>query len=425
MSPVNGDGGETMKLMLGANIRGLRRERHITQEQLAEKLGVSCQSVSRWENDTCYPDMELLPALARIFSVSVDRLLGVSEEDKHDKLMDLLKQVSAADAVREADKLITLIATVRRDYTECLATVQLFDIAVQKEYYRIPSVLAELRLTAEEIIIHTMDTWMRNTVIGHMAQMEDDAHIEAFLQKYSAPSDLSRDVLLQKRYEARREYEKLEQIRQSNLCSRLDQLLDSHWQSWQDIGKPADVHHLLYVNDLLLDLLHHVCNCDPSPAYPISGDGEVDFWVEPRLWLGLRRACYMSHLGAFDQAYLILEDTVSLLEKLMSQSSGTTLRCNSPSLDQMEWVSEECWLTCDNETLIQWTQQGDASEEMQELARYIHRDDTCYMLIPSWFHRALSEREGWEWFDPIRQSPRYRSYVDRLAALIVTRRKQI
>ena len=414
-----------MKLMLGANIRGLRRERHITQEQLAEKLGVSCQSVSRWENDTCYPDMELLPALARIFSVSVDRLLGVSEEDKHDKLMDLLKQVSAADAVREADKLITLIATVRRDYTECLATVQLFDIAVQKEYYRIPSVLAELRLTAEEIIIHTMDTWMRNTVIGHMAQMEDDAHIEAFLQKYSAPSDLSRDVLLQKRYEARREYEKLEQIRQSTLCSRLDQLLDSHWQSWQDIGKPADVHHLLYVNDLLLDLLHHVCNCDPSPAYPISGDGEVDFWVEPRLWLGLRRACYMSHLGAFDQAYLILEDTVSLLEKLMSQSSGTALRCNSPSLDQMEWVSEECWLTCDNETLIQWTQQGDASEEMQELARYIHRDDTCYMLIPSWFHRALSEREGWEWFDPIRQSPRYRSYVDRLAALIVTRRKQI
>lgn len=414
-----------MKLMLGANIRGLRRERHITQEQLAEKLGVSCQSVSRWENDTCYPDMELLPALARIFSVSVDRLLGVSEEDKHDKLMDLLKQVSAADAVREADKLITLIATVRRDYTECLATVQLFDIAVQKEYYRIPSVLAELRLTAEEIIIHTMDTWMRNTVIGHMAQMEDDAHIEAFLQKYSAPSDLSRDVLLQKRYEARREYEKLEQIRQSTLCSRLDQLLDSHWQSWQDIGKPADVHHLLYVNDLLLDLLHHVCNCDPSPAYPISGDGEVDFWVEPRLWLGLRRACYMSHLGAFDQAYLILEDTVSLLEKLMSQSSGTTLRCNSPSLDQMEWVSEECWLTCDNETLIQWTQQGDASEEMQELARYIHRDDTCYMLIPSWFHRVLSEREGWEWFDPIRQSPRYRSYVDRLAALIVTRRKQI
>ena len=174
-----------MKLMLGSNIRCLRREKHITQEQLAEKLGVSCQSVSRWENDTCYPDMELLPALARIFSVSVDRLLGVSEEDKHDKLTELLKQLSLADATRELDKLITLIATIRRDYTECLAVVQLFEIAIQKELYRVPSLLAELRLTAEEIISHAADVWMRDTVIENMARMEDDSHIEAFLQKYA------------------------------------------------------------------------------------------------------------------------------------------------------------------------------------------------------------------------------------------------
>ncbi len=414
-----------MKLMLGANIRGLRREKHITQEQLAEKLGVSCQSVSRWENDTCYPDMELLPALARIFSVSVDRLLGVSEEDKHEKLMELLKQISAVDVMRETDKLVTLIAMVRRDYTESPAAVQLFDIAMQKEYYRIGAVLAELRLTAEEILMHTMDAWMHDSVIAYMARMEDDAHIESFLQKYSSSSDLAREVLLQKRYETRREYDKLEQIRQSNLCVRLDQLLDSRWQSWQDIGKPADVHQLLYVNDLLLDLLHHVCNCDPSPAYPISGDGEVDFWVEPRLWLGFRRACYMSHLGYYDQSYLILEDTVSLLEKVMSQPSGTTIRCNSPSLDQIEWCSEECWLSCDSENLIQWTQPGDASEEIQERVRYIHRDETCYMLFPSWFHRALAERDGWEWFDPIRQTSQYQSYVQRLANLVVKRRKNM
>ena len=188
---------------------------------------------------------------------------------------------------------------------------------------------------------------------------------------------------------------------------------------WGVTGKPADVHQLLYVNDLLLDLLHHVCNCDPSPAYPISGDGEVDFWVEPRLWLGFRRACYMSHLGYYDQSYLILEDTVSLLEKVMSQPSGTTIRCNSPSLDQIEWCSEECWLSCDSENLIQWTQPGDASEEIQERVRYIHRDETCYMLFPSWFHRALAERDGWEWFDPIRQTSQYQSYVQRLANLVV------
>ncbi len=412
-----------MKLTIGTNIRALRRKHHITQEQLADKLGVSYQSVSRWENDTCYPDMELLPALARIFSVSIDRLLGVSEEDKNDKIMEILRQLSKASDLPDAETLISLIAALRRDYLDCLAIVQLFEISVQKELYLIPPVLSELRVTADEIIIHTTDVWLHDQIITYMARMEDDAHLEVFLHKYASASDLSRDVLLQNRYETRREYDKLEQVRQSNLCARLDQLLDSSWQSWQDIGKPADVHHLLYVNDVLLDLLHHVCNCDPSPAFPISGDGEVDFWVEPRLWMGFRRACYMASLGRIEQAYLILEDTVSLLEKAMSQPNGTKLCCGSPSLDQMVWVSEECWLTCDDENMIQWTQRGDASEDLQERARYIHRDGTCYMLFPSWFHRALAEREGWEWFDPIRDTPRYQAYVERIAKLVVKRKK--
>ena len=410
-----------MKLTIGTNIRALRRKHHITQEQLADKLGVSYQSVSRWENDTCYPDMELLPALARIFSVSIEHLLGVSEEDKNDKIMEMMRWLTAMNHPADTERIVSLMTELRRDYSECLAIVQLFEIALKKEWYLIPSLLSELRLAADEIIIHTADMWLHDQIISYMARMEDDAHIEDFLRKYASSSDLSRDVLLQNRYETRREYDKLEQVRQSNLCARLDQLLDSSWQSWQDIGKPADVHHLLYVNDVLLDLLHHVCNCDPSPAYPISGNGEVDFWVEPRLWLGFRRACYMVALGQTEQAYLILEDAVSLLEKAMSQPNGTELRCGSPSLDQMVWMSEECWLTCDQENIMQWTQRGNSSEDIQERARYIHREGTCYMLFPSWFYRALSEREGWEWFDPIRDTSRYRSCLSRVEKLIVKR----
>lgn len=242
-----------MKLPIGNNIRTLRRKHNITQEQLADKLGVSYQSVSRWENDTCYPDMELLPVLARIFSVSTDRLLGVSAEEKNDQAMELLKCLSqAASEPHDPETIIALIVTLRRDYFDCLSIIQLFDIAVQKELYLLPSVLAELRLTADEIITQTDDVWLHDHVIIHMARMEDDAHIEDFLRKHASSSDLSRDVLLQNRYETRREYDKLEQVRQSNLCARLDQLFDSSWQNWQDIGKPADVHHLLYVNDVLL-----------------------------------------------------------------------------------------------------------------------------------------------------------------------------
>ena len=49
-----------MKLNIGETIKKLRKERDITQEEFAEVLGVSCQSVSRWENNSCYPDIELI-----------------------------------------------------------------------------------------------------------------------------------------------------------------------------------------------------------------------------------------------------------------------------------------------------------------------------------------------------------------------------
>lgn len=65
-----------MKLYIGEQLKSLRKEKHITQEQLAEVLGVSYQSVSRWELGVCYPDMELLPALANYFGVTIDQLLS-------------------------------------------------------------------------------------------------------------------------------------------------------------------------------------------------------------------------------------------------------------------------------------------------------------------------------------------------------------
>ncbi|MBQ6818605.1 MAG: helix-turn-helix transcriptional regulator [Clostridia bacterium] len=68
-----------MKLSIGNNIKSLRKAKNITQEQLAELVNVSCQSVSRWESNACYPDMELLPTLAEFFDVTIDQLLGVEK----------------------------------------------------------------------------------------------------------------------------------------------------------------------------------------------------------------------------------------------------------------------------------------------------------------------------------------------------------
>ena len=65
-----------MNLNFAENLKKLRKEREITQEKLSEVLGVTSQSVSRWELSICYPDLELLPIIANYFGVTIDSLLS-------------------------------------------------------------------------------------------------------------------------------------------------------------------------------------------------------------------------------------------------------------------------------------------------------------------------------------------------------------
>ncbi len=63
-----------MQIKIGQKIRLLRKEKNISQETLAQYLGVSFQAVSKWENESAMPDIELVPAIAAFFGVSTDEL---------------------------------------------------------------------------------------------------------------------------------------------------------------------------------------------------------------------------------------------------------------------------------------------------------------------------------------------------------------
>ncbi len=65
-----------MEITIGKNIKDLRKRDNRTQEDLAKALGVTCQAISRWEAGGGYPDMELVPAIANYFHVSIDELFG-------------------------------------------------------------------------------------------------------------------------------------------------------------------------------------------------------------------------------------------------------------------------------------------------------------------------------------------------------------
>ena len=69
-----------MDMTIGKRIAALRKEKGLTQEELASHMGVSPQAVSKWENDQTCPDISALPKLARLLGVTVDELLEGKEE---------------------------------------------------------------------------------------------------------------------------------------------------------------------------------------------------------------------------------------------------------------------------------------------------------------------------------------------------------
>lgn len=84
-----------MNLLIGEKIRRLRRQRDLTQEEVAAHLGVSPQSISKWERAEGYPDITMLPSLANYFGVSTDELIGMDEiakERRYDEINQLWKE---------------------------------------------------------------------------------------------------------------------------------------------------------------------------------------------------------------------------------------------------------------------------------------------------------------------------------------------
>lgn len=80
-----------MNIKLGTKIKELRKAKNISQEILAEYLGVSFQAVSKWENEAGLPDVTLIPAIASFFEVSTDELLDynrMENEKKRDAICD-------------------------------------------------------------------------------------------------------------------------------------------------------------------------------------------------------------------------------------------------------------------------------------------------------------------------------------------------
>ena len=103
-----------MTIYFGENLKKLRKSKELTQEALADFLGMSFQAISKWERGETYPDITMLPTIASFFGVSVDSLLGadmIEQEKRINEYCENYSRLLSEDRIAEARDMLKTATT--------------------------------------------------------------------------------------------------------------------------------------------------------------------------------------------------------------------------------------------------------------------------------------------------------------------------
>lgn len=394
-----------MKLNFGNQIRLNRRRMNLTQEQLAEKFGTSPQAISRWEIGATYPDIEMLPMIASFFETSVDSLLGVTEEEKEKRCSELQKSFEIAVRAKNVQETVEIMREIRRnlkDYQQYWFW-GMYNEIWEVRLFQDKSVLEEMRLLAEEVF-RVCPKDQHYDVIECMANMEDDEHIDAFLDAYASREDMSRSTLLFNRYKMREELDKIEPVRQYVLWLELSHIISAA-NDWQ-VYLCDDPNHFIWFCETQLNYLNAVNNLSPDKKYLVSGGTGADLWCEERIELGIRYTAAFAKLKRMNEAYDAFEDTLRVIEQIMFVTDEEfKIGCSSPALKEFTLECEINWIEKDG-------------KEYKEISM-LHNGWWIW-IVPLDYQKAFKR----DCFDIMRADKRFDSLFERLDKCVICRELQ-
>lgn len=105
---------------IGENLQKYRKVNNMTQEDLADKCGVSRQAIAKWENSESVPTVDKLIYLADIYNVTLDELVGRSNVDKYARIKEFLLEFKAEDIPIGEEDEISAIVTRYFEFVESL-----------------------------------------------------------------------------------------------------------------------------------------------------------------------------------------------------------------------------------------------------------------------------------------------------------------
>lgn len=179
-----------MTLQLSENITRLRREKNVTQEQLAAFVGVTKGAVSKWENGTTLPDIGTLPLLATFFDVSVDALLGYVPQLSKEEIGRLYQAFAEDFAHTPFDEVWQRVQAYTKRYYSCAPFLYRMCLLLLNHYglaaeEKRPEVLAEMAA----LLVHVQES------AEDSALAEDARVLQAMVQLQLGQAEAAISVL--------------------------------------------------------------------------------------------------------------------------------------------------------------------------------------------------------------------------------------
>ena len=376
-----------MKLNFAENLRKLRRERGFTQEQLAEKLSVSFQTVSRWETGIVYPDIELLPVIADLFEIRVDELLGCTKEDKD---RNLVRRWEEYEKITDAEEQYAFLKEMKRDFPKVYLIPFRMIRIMHIEHIHID----ELCSVFEEFSALCTDKCYIDWAQGMYIALEEENAVKAYMKK-SHLSENDVETYLETRYFYRKEWKKYDLQRQLNLVHEIHEVCFDKLRK----RNPWSAENSAWAMKKALELINAISDSDGK--YLVTGGKVLDLWFADRYMLGFRLAAALAACGRKEEAYEALEAAVEIVENVSALPEGTILGYHSPTLDRIT-----------GRLSTGYTNIGEMYKHfsLYDGEEKLDRGFTAFLANDLNF---LEERKGWEWFDSIREEERYKELTAR------------
>ena len=159
-------------MSIGQNIKRLRRNAEMTQEELAEMLSVSSQAVSRWETDSAMPDISFIPALAGIFGVSADELLEIDVARLQERVKDYKKQLDDLYFQHQYGQMLELARQAYRNLPNHMQVIGMLAFALTSgENAHNPENVDEAIRLNQLILDKSVDSTLRHRAAANLCRL--------------------------------------------------------------------------------------------------------------------------------------------------------------------------------------------------------------------------------------------------------------